>query len=325
MSAPPSVSVVVPAYNAAHTLGVCLSALSSQDYPAGLYEVIVVDDGSSDSTRETIKGFRVRYARQENRGPATARNRGAAMASGEILLFTDSDCVPDQGWMREMVAPFGDPEVMAVKGAYRTEQRSVVARFSQIEFEERFEMLKRASSIDMVDTYSAGFRKKAFDGMKGFDTSFPAANNEDTELSYRMSMAGFRMVFNPRAVVRHLNHPATVARYSRLKFWRGYWRIAVYRRYPGKMLKDTYTPQTLKLQTLCVYLGAALAPLAAFFPGYVIYPLALVALSFVALSLPFTLRAMRRDLLVGLLSPAMLFVRAASIGLGAIWGFASGG
>ena len=79
--------------------------------------------------------------------------------------------------------------------------------------------------------------------MRGFDESFPVANNEDTDLSYRIAAAGHVMVFNPDAVVSHLRHPDSLRRYIRQKFWRGYWRMIVYRRHPGKMVKDTYTPR----------------------------------------------------------------------------------
>ena len=152
-------------------------------------------------------------------------------AQGEIILFTDSDCVPSDNWISEMVKPFEDKEVVAVKGAYKTRQKSITARFAQLEFEERFEMLKKAESIDMVDTYSAGYRKDIFLLMGGFDPYFPVANNEDTELSYRMSKLGYKMVFNPDAIVYHLNHPSSIKRYARLKFWRGYWRTVVYKRF----------------------------------------------------------------------------------------------
>lgn len=325
------ISVIVPAYNAGKTIGQTLLALTNQSYPAELYEIIVVDDGSTDGTGDIIKdcavnlhtkkfAMGVKYIRQENRGPAAARNRGVEDAKGEIILFTDSDCVPDVNWISEMVKPFTDMNVVGVKGAYRTRQQSIIARFAQIEFEERFEILKKAESIDMVDTYSAGFRKDIFLKMGGFDTSFPSANNEDTELSYRMSRLGFKMVFNPTAIVYHLNHPDSVVRYARLKFWRGYWRIVVYKRYPDKMLKDTYTPQSLKFQSLFLLLLLAYIPFAAVIPVYGVYLFLLIALCFILLSIPFAALAFKKEPFLWILSPLFLAIRASSIGLGALWG-----
>ncbi|MBI5903439.1 MAG: glycosyltransferase [Deltaproteobacteria bacterium] len=318
-------SVIVPAYNAARTIDKCLGSLRDQTVGKGRYEVIVVDDGSTDSTPLIVKGYSVKCIRQRNLGPAAARNAGAREARGGIILFTDSDCVPESDWIKEMARPFADPSVSAVKGAYRTLQPGIVARFSQIEFEERFEMLKAAPSIDMVDTYSAAFRKEVFDVAGGFDTGFPAPNNEDTELSYRLSSSGHRMVFNPRAVVCHLNHPDSIKRYARLKFWRGYWRMVVYKRFPDKMLKDTYTPQTLKFQILAAMMIGACLPVGLLFPAYGLLLFVLAGGFFLALSTPFFLTALRKDPAVAVVSPALLFLRAVSIGLGALWGVARGG
>lgn len=316
----PRVSVIVPAYNSENTIGRCLSAIEAQDYPKRLFEVIAVDDGSRDGTAEIIKQHGVKYFWQTNKGPATARNKGVEKATGEIILFTDADCVPEKNWIREMVRPFENKEVVAVKGAYRTGQKEIVARFCQIEFEERFEMLKKAASIDMIDTYSAGFRKEVFDKMGGFDTSFPVANNEDTELSYRMSAKGLKMVFNPNAIVSHLNHPASIKRYARIKFWRGYWRMVVYKKFPDKMLKDTYTPQTLKFQTLLSLAAACTVPVALFIKPWGGLLLVAALVLFFLTTLPFLKIALFRDPLIALFAPALLYLRAVSIGSGALWG-----
>ncbi len=314
------ISVIVPAYNARKSIGECLDALMSQGYQRSAYEVIVVDDGSTDGTGDVVRAYPVKYLFQKNQGPATARNAGARAAQGEILLFTDADCAPTADWIQEMARPFENCDVAAVKGAYLTRQKGVVARFAQLEFEERFEMLKRAESIDMVDTYSAGYRKEVFLRLGGFDTSFPVANNEDTELSYRMSKLGLRMVFSPRAVVYHLNHPDSIKRYARLKFGRGYWRCVVYKKFPGKMLKDTYTPQTLKLQIGFLFLSALSSPFAAIFPRYGVYPFAFSATLLCLFMAPFTVFALKKDLLVGICAPVLLSVRAGALGLGMVRG-----
>ena len=136
-------SVIVPAWNAEKILPLCLQALERQTIAQDRYEIIVIDDGSTDHSAEIVQKFSAGYHFQKNQGPATARNRGAALAKGSIIFFTDADCVPDPNWLEEMSAPFSRTEVTAVKGAYRTEQKSIVARFAQLEFEERFAMLKK--------------------------------------------------------------------------------------------------------------------------------------------------------------------------------------
>jgi len=90
------VSVIVPAYNARKTISQCIEALLSQKYPRENYEVIVIDDGSADGTADAVKAYPVKYMYQRNQGPATARNAGVREAQGEIILFTDSDCVPSE-------------------------------------------------------------------------------------------------------------------------------------------------------------------------------------------------------------------------------------
>ncbi len=316
------VSVIVPAYNAQKFIGKCIEALLAQKYQRENYEIIVIDDGSTDRTSDIVRTYPVKYIFQKNKGPAAARNAGAKEAKGEIILFTDSDCIPFDNWIEEMVKPFDDTEIMAVKGAYKTNQKSIIARFAQLEFEERFEMLKKAGSIDMVDTYSAGYRKDIFLQMGGFDVNFPVANNEDTELSYRMSKLGYKMVFNPEAIVYHLNHPDTIKRYIRLKFWRGYWRMVVYKKFPDKMLKDTYTPQTLKLQILLLFLLLAVIPFAIVFPKGIWLPV-ITTISFCILSLPFCMLAIKKDPIIGIFTPFFLSIRAGSLGFGMLYGMGS--
>ncbi len=313
-------SVVIPAYNSEGSIARCLTALIDQTFATDDYEIIVVDDGSTDGSDAIIKSYPVRYIWQENAGPASARNRGANEATGGVILFTDADCVPAPDWVEKSVAPFlADARVSAAKGVYSgTLQNSLTARFCQVEFEERFELLKRAETIDMIDTYSATFRRDIFIEAGGFDESFPVANNEDTDLSYRLAAAGHRLVFNPLAKVKHLGHPDSVARYASVKFWRGYWRMVVYKKYPEKMVKDTYTPQTLKAQVATLFGAMALMMTGIVFP-----PLFLLALlsfcAFLFFSVPFALFAIKRDFTIGLLSPFFLALRALVIGSGVLY------
>jgi cellulose synthase/poly-beta-1,6-N-acetylglucosamine synthase-like glycosyltransferase len=311
-------SVIIPAYNAEKTLSFCLKALAYQSVPEEDYEVIVVDDGSTDGTSKIAKRFNVKYIFQKNQGPAAARNRGAHDAKGDIILFTDSDCVPEHSWIQEMVSPFSDTEVVGVKGAYKTRQRELAARFAQAEFEDRYDLLQKSSFIDMVDTYSAAFRKDVFLNMGGFDESFPVANNEDTELSYRLAAAGYKLVFNPGAFVYH-THPDTFMKYLKLKFWRGYWRMVVYRRYPDKAVKDSYTPTIIKIQTMLMALSLPLIPLSWFAPN-LIYLALLTWGVIIVLSFPFSLKTFKKDRPVGLISPMVVLLRSLVFAVGSLLG-----
>ncbi|MBF0318353.1 MAG: glycosyltransferase [Nitrospirae bacterium] len=311
-------SVIVPAYNAENTISLCIYALLRQSCPQEMYEIIIIDDGSTDRTGEIAASYPVRYYRKPNGGPASARNMGAQKAQGGIILFTDSDCAPEESWIEEMLRPFADTNVSAVKGAYRTNQRQLTARFAQVEFEERFDLLRKSESIDMVDTYAAAFRKDVFTGAGGFDESFPVANNEDTDLSYKLSAAGHKMVFNGNAIVYHLNHPASVLRYGRIKFQRGFWRMVVYKRYPGKMVKDTYTPQSLKIQIMALFGSVSLFVLSAFIHT-VAYAALLLLIMFLLSTARFSLFAFKQDKAIGILSPFFIALRASSIGLGVLY------
>jgi len=278
-------------------------------------EIVVVDDGSTDDIADVVSRYPgVRLISQANAGPAAARNRGVKEARGEIVLFTDDDCVPASGWLDAMPAPFRDPDVVGAKGVYRTGQKSLAARFVQIEYEDRYHLMEGFSSIDFVDAYSAAFRRDRFLEIGGYDTSFPVACAEDVELSYRMSARGWKMKFVPGAIVYH-THPDTVWRYLKKKYKFAFWRVLAVRKNPSKGIKDSHTPQVMKLQLL--FLPALLFAFALDLLAEPPLPLcAVVLLALLLSTLPFAMRAVRKDPIVGILSPLMLAVRSCSQFLG---------
>jgi glycosyltransferase involved in cell wall biosynthesis len=302
------VSIIIPTFNGASRIGHCLDSLMAQ-VPGREVEILIVDDGSTDNIAEVVRRYpAARLISQKNAGPATARNRGAREAVGEIILFTDDDCVPMPDWLDAMLAPFHDPDVVGAKGVYRTHQKSIVARFVQVEYEDKYRLMKGLTSIDFIDTYSAGFVRERFLEMTGYDTSFPVACAEDVELSYRMSARGWTMKFAPSAIVFH-THPDTLSRYLKKKYKFAFWRVLAVRKNPSKGVKDSHTPQMMKLQLLfapalllAIVLDVTVRPTVPF--------TALVLVGFLLSTVPFALRAFAKDPVVGLLSPFLLAARA---------------
>jgi lipopolysaccharide/colanic/teichoic acid biosynthesis glycosyltransferase/GT2 family glycosyltransferase len=339
----PPVSIIVPAYNAAATLPQCLAALADQDYPPGAYEVIVVDDGSTDDTAAIARAAGVQVITQPNAGPAAARNTGAAAATGDLLLFTDADCAPVPGWMRGLIAAFADPRVAGAKGAYLTRQTALVPRFTQLEYADRYDRMAGAETIDFVDTYSAAYRRDVFLANRGFDAIFPTASVEDQELSFRLAEKGYRLVFAPQAQVYHHHNP-TLTAYARRKFFIGYWKALLARWHPGRLVHDSHTPQVLKAQ---MGLAAVLLGCVGVWGGGSVgvwgcggvgvwecgrafemaargglIAIALTAIAFLLSSAPFLAKVWRRDRGVMLAAIGLLWVRALALGMGFALGLA---
>lgn len=256
----------------------------------------------------------VRLINQANTGPAAARNRGVLEARGTVVLFTDDDCVPMSDWLDAMLEPFNDPEVVGAKGVYRTRQESLVARFVQIEYEDRYCLMEGLSTIDFIDTYSAAFLRDRFLETSGYDTSFTTACAEDVELSYRMSARGWKMKFVPQAIVYH-THPDKLSSYLKKKYKFAFWRMLAIRKNPRKAVKDSHTPQLMKMQLL--FAPVLLLALAFDLVARPAVPESLIVLGIFLLStVPFAVRAVSKDPIVGLLSPALLALRSCAQVLG---------
>jgi glycosyltransferase involved in cell wall biosynthesis len=308
----PTISVIIPAMNAAPTLPACLDGLRNQTAPSSAFEVIVVDDGSTDDTTAQAKAGGARVERIPHAGRAAARNHGARTAHGSLLLFTDADCVPNPDWVARLSAPFTDSSIAGARGVYRTRQNSLIARFVQLEYEDKYRLLQPLQDIDFVDTYSAAYRRDVFLQGGGFDPSL--RYDEDQEFSFRLANQGHRLVFVPDAIVYH-RHANTVQSYLAKKYDIGFWKAAVILMHPKKLARDTHTPFSQRAQMLLFYLTvalclpAALGALSPWFPAG-------VALALIVTTLPFAWRAGRKDVTVALAAPLLLWGRAAALGTG---------
>jgi len=207
MTAPsePALSAIIPARNAADTVGRCLDALLAE---AGEnVEVIVVDDCSQDATRQAAsQRHRVRlFALAEHRGVAAARNHGAAAARAPILLFLDADVVVTEGTLRRVLRHFDDSTLDAVIGSYdpAPEARSLVSLFKNLAHH-HFHQVSAGEATTFWGACGA-VRRERFFAVGGFDAGrYELPSIEDVELGQRLRRAGARIVLDPLLQVKHL-------------------------------------------------------------------------------------------------------------------------
>lgn len=188
----PSVSIIVPTYNRVEQLKLCIGALLLLDYPS--FEIIVVDDGSTDDTASYVRslGERVIGVTIAHGGRSAARNAGIRAARGEIIAFTDDDCLVDLQWLRNLLVPFCDTRVVGVSGAViYVGEEYVAARGERV-------VENRQACWPM--TANVAYRADVLRQIGGFDETFE--RYEDKELALRVWMHG-RVVPVPEAKVYH--------------------------------------------------------------------------------------------------------------------------
>ena len=214
----PKVSVVVCVYNGERTMDSCLAALEKLNYPN--YEVIVVNDGSTDGTRQIAEGYNdIRLIHQENKGLSEARNVGIRAATGEIVAFTDADCMADPDWLTHLVARFQSSDFGAVGGPNLTPpDDSFIASCVAVSPGAPTHVLLDDEVAEHIPGCNMAFRREALEAIAGFDPIFRAAG-DDVDLCWRLQNKGYKIGFSPAAVVWHYRRN-TVRDY--LKQQRGY-------------------------------------------------------------------------------------------------------
>ncbi|MBN1487943.1 MAG: exopolysaccharide biosynthesis polyprenyl glycosylphosphotransferase [Anaerolineae bacterium] len=314
-------SVIIPAYQAENEIGDCVRALNKQSVPREEYEIIVVNDGSIDATAEVAREAGAdQVITIPNSGPAAARNKGAEIAQGELLLFTDADCEPVPDWIDQMSKPFLEDETVAgAKGVYLSRQGELIARFTQLEYEDKYIRMARQEQIDFIDTYSAAYRRDIYLTNGGFDALFTTASVEDQEFSFRLARKGYRLVFQPDAKVYH-QHNRTLRHYWRRKFGIGYWKFLLLRWHPERTVKDSHTPQTLKLQIVLLGLAGLLLMAGIWWtPAWLLAVVSLTA--FYATAASFLVHIAQKDPGVLPAAPFFLVERSLALGMGLVVGF----
>ncbi len=194
------VSVIIPVYNDTENLKKCLQALAGQNYPQSLFEIIVVDNNSTEDIKTITEQFSVKLATETNPGSYSARNRGIALAKGQILAFIDSDCLPIEQWIANGVAAFNS-EVDLVGG-------NVVFTFSAHKtFAEVYDSItnmqikKNIANRKVCKTANLFVKKYVFDAVGLFPTYLKSGG--DVIWTKKATEANFNLIYSSEAKVFH--------------------------------------------------------------------------------------------------------------------------
>src|SRR6185503_10381940 len=199
---------VVCNYNGGETLDETLTSLEQLDYPD--YEIVYVDDGSTDDSLSIAKRHRerVRVVAQENRGLSVARNMGVHMASGEIVAFIDSDAYADRDWLRYLVVTMESGDFAGVGGPNLTpESDGLTAQFISICPGNPTFVLKNNVEAEHVAGVNMAFRRSTLQELGGFDPVHARAG-DDVDICWRFQDAGAQIAFSAAAIVWHHRRPS---------------------------------------------------------------------------------------------------------------------
>jgi glycosyltransferase involved in cell wall biosynthesis len=195
-------SVVVPVLDMAESIGACLEALVTQSLPREQFEVIVVDNGSTDGTRDVVQRYPVTLLREPIPGACNARNTGIRAASGPFVAFTDADCVPSRGWLRQLALACASDHVDVVAGplAVLDPERSLLSRYSATVGQYDPARTLSHPAFPYAVTGNVCIRRAVFDVVGLFNPAFPTFDAAEFFWRLRQQMT-LRATIEPRALV----------------------------------------------------------------------------------------------------------------------------
>jgi GT2 family glycosyltransferase len=197
----PRISVVVCTYNGSKTIRDCMEGLLAVDYPD--FEVIVVDDGSTDGSAEIVRQYGFRVISTKNHGLSSARNTGMKAANGEIIAYLDDDAYPDPDWLTYLAAAFMNSRHAAMGGPnIPPKGDGAIAECVANAPGGPVHVLISDLEAEHIPGCNMAFRKAALQEIGGFDPAFRAAG-DDVDVCWRLQAKGFTLGFSPAAVVWH--------------------------------------------------------------------------------------------------------------------------
>lgn len=200
----PKVSVIVPVYNAERTIAECIDSLLGLSYPKENVELVLINNASTDRTADVLNHYRgkIEILYEEKRGPSATRNKGLLNARGNVVAFTDSDCMVDKDWLQQIVFPLQDDSIGIVGGKILSKRPcNKIEEFGE-EIHDHDKAINECKPPYAI-TMNWSSRLSVLKEVNLFDESFIRC--EDVDLSYRIFQAGYKFVYKPEAIVYHRN------------------------------------------------------------------------------------------------------------------------
>jgi cellulose synthase/poly-beta-1,6-N-acetylglucosamine synthase-like glycosyltransferase len=241
----PSVSIIVASLNNESTIKECIFSILDQDYPQNSLEVLVVDGGSTDSTPRLVENLDVQFASKKLNVPA-AYNWASKTVKSEVLGFIDADAKVEKDWLKKLITDLGSPEVAAAGGNIVTWNRNeLVPRCIGYELSNRYSRQPR--EVNRLATMNLLLRKEILEEIGGFDENLPT--QYDTDLGYRITSAGYKMVFDSDALCYHFHRP-TLGKYfmQQYKYGQNTWKL--YGKHPSLVRGDPITDWGMNIQPM---------------------------------------------------------------------------
>ena len=223
MPEPIRVTVLIPVYQGARTLGACLAAVRAQDYPADRIEVLVVNDGSTDGSEAIARSVAgVQIVSLPHLGRPGALNRGLARAGGDVVLFTDADCEPPPDWASTLVGILrDDPRLAGVGGNMLPRVMTAVETAKVLPYLHEFardRVLEGTYAGSCLNGNNMAIRREALLEVGGFGEGY--LHGADADLTRRLLARGYRLLRTRRSLVTHLKRESLVD-HLRTRFTRG--------------------------------------------------------------------------------------------------------
>jgi len=277
----PAVSVVVPVRNGEATIGRLLDSLLEVDYDRGKVEVIVVDGNSTDRTREIVAKYPVKLLTEEGRGLNAARNTGIRNGGGEIIAFTDSDCLVPSNWIRKIAENFRNPQVGCVGGNVKGYGDDLLSRYADNSLMHVMRSFKERVVLGMIKlffNYPAGcnmaFRRSFIEEVGYFNEAL-MYGADDIELVERVGKAGGKIALDPEVLIFH-KHRSTLRELLKQTFNWGRGGMLLLKKQRNLLFSTWHLVNLLGFLAGLSIIGALI--FLAFTTGFMVFSLALLGI-----------------------------------------------